>query len=93
MSDEESDEEIFLGPEREKKIDEDVHSNLEVLNQKTVNLEDLLNELVRRGCLSFEEKFKILSGIKDAVKFKSRLSSFLKWSFMNFFLKHIDIVE
>jgi hypothetical protein len=66
--DDESFSDIIVDPIREKEIEKDVLSNLEVLNQKTVNFEDLLNEFVRRSCLSFEEKFKILSGIVDEVR-------------------------
>lgn len=45
--------------QREKEISENVEANFEVLDQKTVNFEDLLNELVSMGCLSFEDKYKI----------------------------------
>jgi len=68
MSDEEdSFSDIAFSSKRESEIEKDVETNLDILNQKTVNFEDLVNELVRKGCLSFEEKFKILSGIADEV--------------------------
>jgi hypothetical protein len=67
MSDEESDQEYFLDPSREPEIRADALKHFDFLIEKTINFEELLNELVRHGALSFEEKFKIQSGIVDEV--------------------------
>lgn len=70
MSDEESeDQAYYLAPSREGSVLSDILGHLEICKEKTINFEDLLNELVRHGCLSFEEKFRILSGIVDEVSF------------------------
>ncbi|CAL8110127.1 unnamed protein product [Orchesella dallaii] len=74
MSDTEEEVPEVFGVLREKDIAENVAANLEVLSQKTVNFEDLLNELVSTGCLSFEDKYKIgLGGGDDPKSGKSAI--------------------
>lgn len=76
MSDTEDDIPEEFSIEREKEISENVEANLDVLSQKTVNFEDLLNELVSMGCLSFEDKYKIGVGAGDdpVILFKKNFS-------------------
>ncbi len=85
MSDEEptsdQDDVYYIAPERQDLIRAELTSHLEICNEKTINFEDLLNALVRHGVLSFEEKFKILSGIVDEV-IKSLI-------FQDIYLKHV----
>lgn len=65
MSDSEDDIPDEFSIEREKEISENVKANFEILSQKTVNFEDLLNELISTGCLSFEDKYQIGVGGGD----------------------------
>lgn len=70
MSDTEEDIPEEFSTEREKEISANVEANFEVLSQKTVNFEDLLNELVSMGCLSFEDKYQIGLAAGDDPVFK-----------------------